>query len=70
MGGMWENWSLVGFLITPVVVSVYVRESEVESKTVRESQGVRGGKRESVTTYKTRDRFVSAQSEQNTEGCA
>lgn len=62
---MWGNWSPVGFLTTPEVVSVYVgaygmcvRESEVESKTaVRESQRMWRRKRESVITHKTRDRF-------------
>lgn len=46
---MWENWSPVGFLITPVVVSVYVcvRESEVgrEQNSEEEPQDVRREKR-------------------------
>lgn len=37
---------------------------------MRESQRMQGGKTESVITHKTWDRFVSAESEQNTEVCA
>lgn len=38
---MWENWSLVGFLITPAVVRVYVRERGRERNGMREAEDVR-----------------------------
>lgn len=38
---MWENWSLAGFLITPVVVGVYVSERGREQNGEREAEDVR-----------------------------